>query len=231
MELKRVTGPQAGALKYDLLTALAIAGLCGQPTLQTSVLRLIALVTARYNWAQDEFSVGQRDLARMWSVDERTVKREIKRLTESKLLIQLRPGVRGRVAAYRLNRGEIYLLSQPHWEKVGPDFLARMSERILPQVQTPEKVVQVDFRPRAMINQPEGWVRTLHRLSESDPGLHRSWLSGLQFSGVERNALILTAPSAFVAQYVFTHYGQRILDMVRLEMPEVRQIRIVNQAP
>ena len=62
MSLKRFTGPAAGSQKYDLLTALAVAGLNGTPGFQTSMLRLVALVTARYNWARNELTVGQKDL-------------------------------------------------------------------------------------------------------------------------------------------------------------------------
>ena len=56
----RLTGKGAGAEKYDLLTALSVAGLSGSPTEQTSMLRLIAVLTARYNWAADELSMGHR---------------------------------------------------------------------------------------------------------------------------------------------------------------------------
>ena len=125
----RLTGPEAGVIKYDLLTALSVAGLNGSPTLQTSLMRLIAAVTSRYNWRADELSVGQRDLARMWSVNERTVKREIKRLTDAQLLICTRGGVRGRVAAYRLNYAQIARLSGPCWPLVGPDYDARVKAR------------------------------------------------------------------------------------------------------
>ena len=78
-QIKRV-GPNAGALKYDLLTALSVAGLHGTPTEQTSLMRLTALITARYNWRLEEVSVGQDELARLWAVNLRTVKREMKRL-------------------------------------------------------------------------------------------------------------------------------------------------------
>jgi hypothetical protein len=44
---------------------------------QRRTLRLITLITARYNWMRDELAVGQREIARLWSVDERTVKREM----------------------------------------------------------------------------------------------------------------------------------------------------------
>ena len=70
-QIKRI-GPKAGSLKYDLLTALSVAGLHGSPTEQTSLMRLNALITARYNWRLEEVSVGQVELARLWSVNERT---------------------------------------------------------------------------------------------------------------------------------------------------------------
>ena len=44
------------------------------------MLRLIALITARYNWQRDELSVGQSEMARIWGVHDRTVKREVRRL-------------------------------------------------------------------------------------------------------------------------------------------------------
>lgn len=142
LDVKRMSGPKAGSMKYDLLTALSVTGLAGSLTLQASMTRLIALVTARYNWRLDEVSVGQRDLAKMWSVKERTVKREMKRLTDSKVLIQLRAGVRGRVGAYRLNYTEIWKQSEPLWKNVGPDFAERMAE-FTPRDKV--TVVKVDF--------------------------------------------------------------------------------------
>ena len=95
-QIKRI-GPKAGSLKYDLLTALSVAGLHGSPTEQTSLMRLNALITARYNWRLEEVSVGQVELARLWSINERTVKREMKRLIGMGILSCIRPGVRGRV--------------------------------------------------------------------------------------------------------------------------------------
>jgi len=56
------------------------------------MLRLISVVTARYNWRNDELSIGQRDMARLWAVNERTVKREMKRLTEANILWGLGQG-------------------------------------------------------------------------------------------------------------------------------------------
>ncbi|MFH5776368.1 hypothetical protein ACHFJ0_19175 [Paracoccus sp. NGMCC 1.201697] len=230
MDLKRYTGPQAGSQKYDLLTALAVAGLAGTPGHQTSMLRLIAVVTARYNWKLDEFSVGQRDLARMWSVDERTVKREIKKLTDASILLQLRPGRRGRVAAYRLNQVEIHRLSAPLWEKVGPDFSERMTGRQAGTSSADEKVVRIDFRARGgddSVTRP--WTRSMERLAELSPGLHQNWFSHLTYEGYEHGLLTLTASSPFVAQYVLTHHLHAIQDIAGLEFSGLRRVQIVTR--
>ncbi|TNF17306.1 MAG: hypothetical protein EP318_21895 [Rhodobacteraceae bacterium] len=229
MDAKRFTGTQAGSQKYDLLTALAVAGLSGTPGFQTSMLRLVALVTARYNWARDELTVGQREMARLWSVDERTVKREIKRLTGAAILLQLRPGVRGRVAAYRLNLAEIHRLSAPVWDKVGPDYSDRMA-RQAPAAQT-GKVMHVDFTaatpvPEAREGQGGPWARTLARLARLDPALHRNWFSGLKAGTCDGGVLRLRAPSQFLAQYVQTHHLRLLLGTAQLEYPGLRRIEI-----
>lgn len=228
MNTKRFTGPQAGSQKYDLLTAMAVAGLNGTAGFQTSMLRLVALVTARYNWSRNELTVGQREMARLWSVDERTVKREIKRLTAGSILMQLRPGVRGRVAAYRLNVAEIHRLSAPVWDRVGPDYSERMT-RQAPSPE-PEKVVHVQFGLPADGNdapdagQGGPWSRTLSRLAALEPALHRNWFSMLQTSACDGGVLTLKAPSQFLAEYVRTHHMRLLLSTAQLEFPGLRRI-------
>ncbi|MBM3605618.1 MAG: hypothetical protein FJX25_12965 [Alphaproteobacteria bacterium] len=229
MKPKRSMGPHASVKKYDLLTAIAVAGLNGKPSFQTSVLRLVAVITARYNWKLDELTVGQRDLAKMWSVDERTVKREIKRLLDAKILLQLRPGVRGRVAAYRLNQDEVYRLTAPHWDQVGADFAARMEDSRITYPAAEEKVVRVDFRSK--VPQDAAWERTFMRLAESDPLLYRSWFAALLFEGFSADVLKLRAPSSFVAQYVLTHHQSRIRDIAGMEFPSLKRIEICHQTP
>jgi len=229
MKLIRSTGPLASVQKYDVLTALAIAGLNGKPGFQRSMLRMVALITARYNWKLDELTVGQRDIAKMWAVDERTVKREMKRLTEYRILIPLRPGVRGRVAAYRLNQSEIHRLSQPHWEDVGPDFVARMDGRTEPAELTQDKIVRVDFRPSVQLSQHghTAWQRTASRLAEIDPDLHRCWFISLVFEDFLDGYLRLRAPSSFVAKYILTHHMPRLRDAAKMEFEELERIGII----
>jgi len=228
MDTRKLTGPQAGPQKYDLLTAMAVAGLNGNPGFQSTMMRLIAVVTARYNWRTDELTVGQKELARMWSVDERTVKREVKRMTEGELLLQLRPGVRGRVAAYRLNYARIYALSAPVWQNVGPDFSARMQAQNPKPAQT---VVQVDFgaKPEAPLGHSpdDPWTRACARLAVTDAALYRGWLSKLRFVDLVDRVLILGAPSRFVAQYVETHLTAPLRGAAELEFGPLRRV-VVN---
>ncbi|MEY8120892.1 hypothetical protein AB9F26_22205, partial [Falsihalocynthiibacter sp. BN13B15] len=188
-----LTGPSAGTQKYDLLTALSVAGLHGKPVFQMSMMRLIALVTARYNWRSNEVSIGQRDLARMWNVNERTVKREMKRLIDTEILVCSRAGVRGRVGAYRLNFETVKRLSDPLWESVGPDFQKRMETQ---PIGLRSKVVKVDFGgaksqapPEALPQKDEGekgtWLAVQHRLNGEDHTIYSSWYKHLSFSGYQ----------------------------------------------
>lgn len=205
MSQARLTGPGAGSDKYDILTALSVAALAAGGQQQISLLRLMAVVTARYNWAQDDLALGQRDMAMLWSVDERTAKREVKRLLESGLLLLLRPGVKGRVARYRLDLATIRVLTEVHWPKVGSDFQDRMSHRHAPAA---ARVVQVDFTARQRVADGADatpWDRVCHRLQAEDPARFSAWFAALHLVGQEGRVLSLTAPSRFAAQYVATH--------------------------
>lgn len=205
MDAQRMTGPGAGVVKYDLVTSLSVAGLNGPPVLQTSMMRLISLITARYNWTQDELCVGQREMARMWSVNERTVKREVKRLTEAGLLICKRAGVKGRVATYRLNIQRIVEMSEPCWALVGPDFEARMQAR---HGSTSIKVVALKDYATSPVKTSDAdtpWERTLQRLSETDPSVFQSWFAKVGFCSFDAGTLQLTVPTRFSERYIATH--------------------------
>lgn len=227
MGANRLTGPGAGSEKYDLLTAMAVAGLSGTPQQQSTMMRLIALVTARYNWAADELTVGQREMAAMWSVDERTVKREIKRMTQSELLVQKRAGVRGSVAAYRLNLATVYKLSEPVWRKVGPDFAERMDLRV-PKAE--DKVVRVDFQSRTTQQQDgpaDPWSRVLKRLEVDHPTSFAAWFSKLKLAKLTDSNLCLQAPSRFLALYIQTHLLATLAVAVNSELGSRIQVKIL----
>ena len=229
MDAKKLTGPNAGSIKYDLITAMSVLGLAGKPSLQTSMTRLIALVTARYNWFRDEVTVGQRDIAKMWSVDQRTVKREMKRLLEAEILVKVRHGVRGRVAAYRLNYREIVNLSEPHWTLVGPDFVERMST-LYPR--SAVKVVNVDFGKKTpesnipLTGDRSGWRKTCQILRASDESVFQNWYNKLTFKSIVDSELILTAPNNFIAQYILTHLEGLLLLAAQESLPKIDRIKI-----
>jgi hypothetical protein len=204
-----LTGPGAGAEKYDLLTAMAVAGLAAGGSLQNSMMRLMALVTARYNWAADEVSIGQRDMAALWAVDERTAKRETKRLLDAGFLELKRPGVRGRVAAYRLGIETIYNQSEARWTNAGRDFRDRMQTRAERTAPEPAKVVRVDFGPQPRADQGAEetgpWSAARSALETAHPRQFQAWFAHLRPGALEGDCLTLIAPSRFAAQYIGTH--------------------------
>lgn len=231
MEPKRLTGPEAGALKYDILTALTLIGLNGTATQQMTVLRLTALVTARYNWRANELSVGQRDMARMWAVNERTVKREIKRLLDSKILICKRQGVRGRVGAYVLNLAAIAKLSADQWETIGPDFAERMTGYF---PHRSENVVKVDFAASNVCaiapepkDAPSGtWRAVQHALRGKDEAIFKNWYSRLSLKACKDRKAEILAPSRFVANYIQTHLFDELHHALEQEFGILDEIRI-----
>ncbi len=232
MELKRLTGVEAGSLKYDVLTVMAIAGLHGTSTQQTSMMRLIALVTARYKWRMDELTVGQRDMARMWDVNERTVKREIKRLTEARILICKRLGVRGRVGCYKLNLAELGYISQKSWGAVGPDFDERMTRNL---AQQDTKVVKVDFGTKTVartnekieVSETGTWRAVLQTLKSTDAASYSNWYSRLTLNTNVSGKIELVAPNKFVASYIQTHLHNDLHSALEQEFGVITEVRIV----
>lgn len=196
MRHMRLTGPGAGSEKYDLLTALAVAGLAAGTGMQVSMLRLIALVTARYNWSQDEVSIGQREMAALWSVDERTAKRETRRLTEAGFLAVKRRGVRGRVATYRLCIERIYALTPETWSRVGPDFQDRMEGRAV--TPAPEST-------GAPPPPSDPWGAVLHRLRDGNEPRFAAWFARMRLARDTGDSLVIEVPSSFVQSYIATH--------------------------
>lgn len=200
--------PAGAARKYDLLTALAVSALGGGATARTSALRLIALVTARYDWRADAVAAGTADLARLWSVSERSAKRELARLRAAGLLVLKRPGQRGRVACYGLGHDAIARLTAAGWARVGPDFAGRMAAGgAAPDAE--EDGAGAPDRPGGGL--PSLWDATRRRLAAENPALFRAWFGSLAAGpGGAPDRLVLAAPSAFVADYVTTHHRARI---------------------
>lgn len=228
MHIARPVGRQAASRKYDLLTALGVHACHGDKHLQRLVLRLITLIVARYNWQTDEITVGQREIAALWGVDERTVKRDIARLRSLGWLVQHRVAVRGRVASHGLDLTAILAATKPHWACVGPDFLDRMSGPVAAPQPAPNVV---SFpAPSAPLSADAGfWAKAQARLFAEDPALFTAWFRPLVDLGTEGGVLELAAPSRFHASYVTTHLIARLLAAVRAEDGTVRAVRVTGE--
>lgn len=223
MENGRVTGAGSSATKYDILTALTVAGLNGDGRDQVSMARLTSLITARYNWRIDELSMGQREMASLWGVGDRTVKREIKRWLETGLLIVRRSGVRGRVAAYRLNMSRICDVTEPIWHLVGTDFCERM-QRLRPGG---DRVIRLDKirATQALPECAEGWDQVRQQLASIFPAQFEAWIAPLAAHD-DGSQIVLEARSAFAAEYVKTHFGRDIVDAIAAVWEAPRDILI-----
>lgn len=196
-------GPSAGAVKYDVLTALLVMASQGEAVEARLALRLSLLITARFNWRKGVFAVGQKELARMWGVTERTVKREMAELRARGWIEVAVPAARGRVAEYRIAFESVLGETMPYWTAVGPDFAARLTGA--PATQEPCNVVPLN---RETAKMPQGglWGAVAARLKEQDAAVYEAWFARLVYVDVTQGVLTLMAPNRFLADYVGTHF-------------------------
>lgn len=228
MQILKPVGRQAASRKYDLLSAMTSYGLAADRGTQTRIMRLVALITARYNWQRDELCVGQREIARLWSVDERTVKREMAKLRAQGWLVQKTRGARGRISTYGLDQLQILEDTRPAWPLIGPDFVARMN----PEQDTAAEAVSpkvVPLRPAAGAG-PEGqgaWSGAARILAEEQPALYSAWLHSLSEVDAGQGRLVLMASSAFQKSYIETNYHQVLTAAVRRADAGVNRVEII----
>lgn len=229
-------GREAQTKKYDILTALGAHACNGEPGVQRLVLRLVTLMTARYNWRSAELIVPRRDIARLWGVNERTVKREFGKLKDLGWIQVKQPGVRGRVTIYTLNLSEVLKTTQASWDVVGPDFVVRMQHMTSPNTEgaasttVPSNVVHFPARTD-LDHQSEDsdlWSRAKAILRADDETLYRAWFVHLGFGLLEDDLLELSAPTRFHARYIETHLMPRIRAAVTKINPQIRSLKIVT---
>ncbi|MEE4187059.1 MAG: DnaA N-terminal domain-containing protein [Roseobacter sp.] len=217
-------GRGAAARKYDLLTALGAYALARDKHDQRRVLRLMTLITARYNWVRDELAVGQREIAQLWSVDQRTVKREMALLRARAWLVVRRQGARGRVTQYSLGIDRILRDTSDQWVCVGSDFELRMGagEETATVVSLPVKT------PVAAPDISSGteWALAQAVLHGEDPATYAAWIAALVRVERAGGRVTLRAPSRFHAAYVQTHLSQRLNAALRDVDPDVGEVRI-----
>lgn len=220
----KTVGRNASVAKYDILTALGCYALARSKHDQRLTLRLMTLITARYNWSRNELAVGQREIARLWSVDERTVKREMAKLRALGWLVVTRQGARGHVTEYRIDKEQLLAATQDNWANVGPDFDMRM--RGQPET---ERVVPLPARgdvPTPDISDGLEWSLAQALLYADDRNTYGSWLRALSRFERAGGRLTLKAPTRFHGVYVQTHFLGRILKACQSADADVTEVVI-----
>jgi hypothetical protein len=225
MLMKKAVGRNGPAHKYDLLSVLGAHGLAAGKTGQRLTLRLICLITARYNWQSNELSVGQGEIAKLWSVDLRTVKREMAVLRSREWLVEKRGAARGRVTLYGLGIAKIFADTRPDWGRIGPDLVARLDAPMPAEMQVPSNVVPFVPMPAT---QTDGsiWAQAQALLYAKEPTVFAAWIAALTLLSNESGRIVLKAPSVFHANYVSIHQTADILAALRRFEPEILSLRI-----
>lgn len=225
MQLPRPVGREAASRKYDILSALTAFALAQDKHVQRQVLRIMALITTRYNWQRDELSMGQTEIARLWSVDDRTVKREMARFRAQGWLVLKRQGARGRVSVYGMDLARMMEDTRPAWPLIGEDFIARLSPSSSPE--PPTNVV-----PLRTVQMPPAdgtiWSAIQQKLMATDPAVYSAWICPLVEAGLAEGQLTLAAPTRFHATYVNTHHQGRLLAAARAVDPSIGAIVVVG---
>ncbi len=226
MQVSQPVGRDAATKKYDILSALMAHGLAQDKHRQRLVMRLLSLITTRYNWARNELSMGQKEIARLWCVDERTVKREMAKLRAMEWLLVKRAAVRGRVSLYGLDLERILLDTRPQWENIGPDFIARMEMTHSAEPDSGGNVVP--FKPVAAPVGEGLWAAAQRQLHTEDSATYGAWFQSLVEAERDGGTVQLAAPSRFHATYVSTHLQARLLTALRRADASVSDVRVVG---
>ena len=219
-------GPSAGAAKYDVLTALLVMASQGEAVEARLALRLSLLITARFNWRKGIFAVGQKELARMWGVTERTVKREMVELRARGWIEVAVPAARGRVAEYRIKFEVVLRETMRYWTAVGPDFTARLTGAPEPEGQR-SNVVPLR-RETPLLPESGLWSRIADHLRAQDPAVYDAWFSHLVYVSSDQGVLTLNAPTRFLASYIGSHYQGHLLAAALAQDFSVREVKVVT---
>lgn len=222
MLVSKPVGREAATKKYDILSALSAFALSQDKHAQRRILRLMSLITTRYNWQRNELSMGQEDIARLWSVDLRTVKREMAKLRAIGWLVETRGAARGRVALHAIDLALIMADTREVWANIGTDFIDRQTLN----VPTPAASNVVPFQAVPTLVGGSVWSSAQIAFQAQDVAAFGAWIAQMTELEREGGTLCLLAPSRFHKTYVETHLMDRLLRIVRRIDPSVSGLHI-----
>ena len=224
----RAVGRDAATKKYDMLSALMAFALAQDKHTQRRVMRFMSLVTTRYNWQRDELTMGQKEIARLWSVDLRTVKREMAKLRSAGWLTVKKAATRGNVATHGINFNLLLSDTEAFWPNVGPDLVDRLTIMTGGE-ETADKSNVIPFSANGLQAPDDGtfWAGMADRLLKEDPATYSAWFQHLNEAGREDATLVLVTASKFHAAYVQTHLTGRLILAARELDPSIRDVKII----
>jgi len=224
VQVMKPVGRDAATKKYDILSALLAHGLRQDKHRQRLIMRLMALITTRYNWQRDELTMGQTEIAKLWAVDTRTVKRDMAKLRALGWLVEKRGAARGRVAMHWIALDQIMVDTKPAWAAIGPDFVARVQPEAIPDGQGANVV---PLRPvAAPVSDGSLWAEAQRVFHEQDAAGYAAWVEKLEVVEMAEGVLRLIAPSRFHARYVATNLSERLLVILRRIDPSVNKVEV-----
>lgn len=224
MQVIKAVGRDASVIKYDILTALLVMAAQDSGRNGRLSLRLSLLITARFNWRNRTFQVGQTEIARLWGITERSTKRELAQMRAQGWISVTRPAARGRVATHTIHLERILSDSAPRWPSVGPDFTDRLSGPISAPA---DNVVPIFPKHPAPLPDGVPWATISGLLRDRDPVVFEAWFARLQQDAVIDGVLHLAAPTQFVANYVSTHFSVVLLGAARQVDPDLRAVHVL----
>ncbi|MFN7052773.1 MAG: DnaA N-terminal domain-containing protein, partial [Gemmobacter sp.] len=133
------------------------------------------------------------------------------------------------VAAHGLDLDCILRVTQPQWQAIGSDFVARLqSPQDDASAAAPANVVAFPrAAPMALPDGATAWDRVQARLSAEDPALYATWFASLRLRDGQGDAPVVVAPSRFHATFVSTHYLGRLVAAMRMEGLAAGQVTVV----
>lgn len=193
-----ISGPNAAVAKYDVISALTCVALTGERSQQTIIMRLINLITCRYNWRKNELSIGSKEVGELTFTSQRTAKRTLKALTDLRFLIVRLQGRKGRVTKYGLGITAIFEAAALHAKPKCHQF----SERITADSLGPSaSVPPTDFKVEAQACRK--WNAICVDIADKSQSLYVSWFADMVGS-VKDGQLTVACKSNFIQNYART---------------------------